>query len=33
VSEGSIAEKLGIRVGDVIKFFNGKHISSTVEVI
>uniref|UniRef100_A0A0E0DLY1 PDZ domain-containing protein n=1 Tax=Oryza meridionalis TaxID=40149 RepID=A0A0E0DLY1_9ORYZ len=32
VSEGSIAEKLGVRVGDVIKFFNGKHISSTVEL-
>uniref|UniRef100_A0A0D9ZUV2 PDZ domain-containing protein n=1 Tax=Oryza glumipatula TaxID=40148 RepID=A0A0D9ZUV2_9ORYZ len=32
VSEGSIAEKLGVRVGDVIKFFNGKHISSTIEL-
>jgi S1-C subfamily serine protease len=32
VSEGSLAEKLGIRDGDVIRCVNGKHISTTVEV-
>jgi S1-C subfamily serine protease len=32
VSEGSPAEKLGIRAGDVIKCFNGERISTTVEV-
>jgi S1-C subfamily serine protease len=32
VSEGSHAEKLGIRDGDVIKCVNGEHISTTVEV-
>ncbi|XP_047042760.1 uncharacterized protein LOC124646726 [Lolium rigidum] len=32
VSEGSPAEKLGIRAGDVIKCFNGERISTTVEL-
>jgi S1-C subfamily serine protease len=33
VSIGSCAERLGVRVGDIIECFNGKCISSTVEVI
>jgi hypothetical protein len=32
VSQGSHAEKLGIRDGDVIRCVNGQHISTTVEV-
>ncbi|KAM0882936.1 hypothetical protein ACQ4PT_031968 [Festuca glaucescens] len=32
VSEGSPAEKLGIRAGDVIECFNGERISTTVEL-
>ncbi|KAF0925636.1 hypothetical protein E2562_017212 [Oryza meyeriana var. granulata] len=32
VSAGSIAERLGVRVGDVIEFFNGESISATVEL-
>jgi hypothetical protein len=32
VGEGSHAEKLGIRVGDVIECFNGECICNTIEV-
>ncbi|XBI77803.1 hypothetical protein VPH35_087612 [Triticum aestivum] len=32
VSKGSYAEKLGIRKGDVIEGFNGKYISTTIEL-
>ncbi|VAI12128.1 unnamed protein product [Triticum turgidum subsp. durum] len=32
VSKESHAEKIGIRKGDVIESFNGKHISTTIEV-
>ncbi|XP_048568675.1 putative protease Do-like 14 [Triticum urartu] len=32
VSEGSPAEKLGFRVGDVIEYLNGEHVSTTVEL-
>ncbi|VAI26380.1 unnamed protein product [Triticum turgidum subsp. durum] len=32
VSKGSNAEKIGIREGDVIESFNGKYISTTIEV-
>ncbi|KAM3400760.1 hypothetical protein ACQJBY_005540 [Aegilops geniculata] len=32
VSEGSLAEKLGFRVGDVIECLNGEHVSTTVEL-
>ena len=32
MSEGSPAEKLGIRDGDVIKCVNGQLITTTVEV-
>ena len=32
VSKGSYAEKLGIRKGDVIVGFNGKYVSTTVEL-
>ncbi|KAK1692773.1 hypothetical protein QYE76_009470 [Lolium multiflorum] len=32
VSEGSLAEKLGIRDGDVIRCVNGKNVSTTVEL-
>ncbi|XP_037441013.1 putative protease Do-like 14 [Triticum dicoccoides] len=32
VSKGSHAEKIGIREGDVIESFNGKYISTTIEV-
>lgn len=32
VSEGSPAEKLGFRVGDVIECLNGEHVSTTVEL-
>jgi hypothetical protein len=32
VSKESHAEKLGICLGDIIEFYNGKHISTTVEV-
>ncbi|XP_052156722.1 uncharacterized protein LOC127774504 [Oryza glaberrima] len=32
VSIGSCAERLGVRVGDIIECFNGKCISSTVEL-
>uniref|UniRef100_A0A0E0KYF3 PDZ domain-containing protein n=1 Tax=Oryza punctata TaxID=4537 RepID=A0A0E0KYF3_ORYPU len=32
VSAGSCAERLGVRVGDIIECFNGKCISSTVEL-
>lgn len=32
MSEGSHAEKLGFRVGDVIESLKGEHISTTLEV-
>ncbi|KAL6606441.1 hypothetical protein ACP70R_042094 [Stipagrostis hirtigluma subsp. patula] len=32
VSEGSMAEKVGIRIGDVIEFWNGERVSTTVEL-
>uniref|UniRef100_A0A453JFV5 PDZ domain-containing protein n=4 Tax=Aegilops tauschii subsp. strangulata TaxID=200361 RepID=A0A453JFV5_AEGTS len=32
VSKGSYAEKLGIRKGDVIEGFNGKYVSTTIEL-
>ncbi|VAI26875.1 uncharacterized protein LOC119307203 [Triticum dicoccoides] len=32
VSKGSHAEKIGIREGDVIESFNGKYISTTIEL-
>ncbi|KAK1648202.1 hypothetical protein QYE76_066007 [Lolium multiflorum] len=32
VSEGSLAEKRGVRVGDIVTSFNGKCISDTVEL-
>ena len=32
VSEGSPAENCGIRVGDVIESFNGRYVSTTVEL-
>ena len=32
VSEGSVAEELGIKAGDIIKRWNRKKISTTVEV-
>jgi S1-C subfamily serine protease len=32
VSEGSVAEKLGVRRGDIIKSWNGENISTTIEV-
>ncbi|RCV15480.1 hypothetical protein SETIT_3G059300v2 [Setaria italica] len=32
VSEGSIAEKLGVRHGDIIKSWNGENISTTIEL-
>ncbi|VAI26382.1 unnamed protein product [Triticum turgidum subsp. durum] len=32
VSKESHAEKIGIRKGDVIESFNGKHISTTIEL-
>nr|XP_051181224.1 uncharacterized protein LOC127295329 [Lolium perenne] len=32
VSEGSLAEELGVRVGDIVTSFNGKCISDTVEL-
>ncbi|VAI26386.1 unnamed protein product [Triticum turgidum subsp. durum] len=32
VSKGSNAEKIGIREGDVIESFNGKYISTTIEL-
>ncbi|KAF8725860.1 hypothetical protein HU200_020424 [Digitaria exilis] len=32
VSEGSVAEKVGIRTGDIIKCLNGEHVSTTVDL-
>ncbi|CAN6353730.1 unnamed protein product [Urochloa humidicola] len=32
VSEGSVAEKLGVRRGDIIKSWNGENISTTIEL-
>uniref|UniRef100_A0A0E0KNW2 PDZ domain-containing protein n=1 Tax=Oryza punctata TaxID=4537 RepID=A0A0E0KNW2_ORYPU len=32
VSEGSVAEKLGVRNGDIIKSWSGKNISTTIEL-
>lgn len=32
VSEGSVAEKVGIRTGDIIECLNGEHVSTTVDV-
>ncbi|RLM98325.1 uncharacterized protein C2845_PM06G07170 [Panicum miliaceum] len=33
VLEGSVAEKIGIRNGDIIKCLNGEHVSTTVDVV
>ncbi|CAL4902962.1 unnamed protein product [Urochloa decumbens] len=32
VSEGSIAEKVGIRNGDIVRCLNGEHVSTTVDL-
>ncbi|KAK3140740.1 hypothetical protein QOZ80_5AG0405170 [Eleusine coracana subsp. coracana] len=32
LSEGSIAEKVGIRIGDIIEGWNGEHVSTTFEL-
>ncbi|CAN6274697.1 unnamed protein product [Urochloa humidicola] len=32
VQEGSIAEKIGIKMGDIIESWNGEHVSTTVDL-